>query len=68
MRDRNSSFVVNLLLKLFRATVANADTGSLKSLHTLFDTHLDHVLAKFDEANRMVQNVQIFKFYQKPEF
>ena len=37
-------FTVNLPLKLFCATVANADTGSLKSLHTLFDTDLDHML------------------------
>ena len=33
-----SIFAVNLPLKLFRATVVNTDTGSLKSLHTLFDT------------------------------
>ena len=36
-------------LKRFRATVANADTESLKSLHTLFDTYLDHILAKFNQ-------------------
>ena len=29
-----SIFTVNLPLKLFRGTVANADIGSLKSLHT----------------------------------
>ena len=29
-----SIFAVNLPLKLFPATVANADIGSLKSLHT----------------------------------
>ena len=29
-----SIFAVNLLLKLFRATVAKTDIGSLKSLHT----------------------------------
>ena len=29
-----SIFAVNLPLKLFRATVANADIGSLKSFHT----------------------------------
>ena len=49
----NSFFSENLPLKLFRATVANADTESLKSLHTLFDTYLDHTLAKF-EPNRFV--------------
>ena len=31
-----SIFTVNLPLKLFPATVVNADIGSLKSLHTLF--------------------------------
>ena len=28
--------VVNLPFKLFRATIANVDLGSLKSLHTFF--------------------------------
>ena len=41
-------------LKLFRDTVANADTGSLKSLYTLSDTYLNCMLAKF-EVNYMVQ-------------
>ena len=61
-------------LKLFGATVENADTASLKFLHTLFDTYLDHKLAKF-EPNRMVQNVQNTLYVQnfelfdkKPEF
>ena len=44
--DRKSIFAVNLPLKLFPATV-NADIGSLKSLHTLFDKYLDHMLVKF---------------------
>ena len=61
MPDRKTIFVVTLPLKLFRATIANDDAGSLKSLHTLFDSHLDHILAKF-EPNRMVQNVQNFDF------
>ena len=49
-------------LKLFPATIANADIGSLKSLHTLFDKYLDHMLVKF-EQNRMVQitrNLELF--------
>ena len=37
-------FAVNLKIKLFRATVANSNTGNLKTLHTLFDTYLDHML------------------------
>ena len=48
-----SIYTANLPLKLFGATVANADTASLKFLHTLFDTYKDHMLAKF-EQNRMV--------------
>ena len=38
--DLKSIIVVNLPLKRFCATVANADTGILKSLRTLFDTYL----------------------------
>ena len=48
-----SIFAVNLPLKLSRATVVNANTESLKSLHTLFDTYLDYMLAKF-ESNHTV--------------
>ena len=52
-----SIFAINLPLKLFCATNANADTGSLNSLCTLFDTYLDHMLTIF-EPNLMIQNVQ----------
>ena len=51
-----SIFAENLPLQLFRATIANADTENLKSLHTLFDTYLDHMLAKF-KLNCIVRNV-----------
>ena len=47
------TFALNLPLKHFHATVANAKTGSLKSLHTLYDTCLNHMLAIF-EPMRMV--------------
>ena len=40
-------------LRVFYTTIADADIGSLKSLHTLFDKDLDHMLVKF-EQNRMV--------------
>ena len=50
-------FAVNLPLKLFRVTVAKTDTGSVKTLHTLFDTYLDCMLTEF-EANHIVRNVQ----------
>ena len=57
-----SFFAENLPLQPFRATVGNADTESLKSLHTLFGTYLDHILAKF-EPNRIVQNLQNCEFF-----
>ena len=68
MADRKKKhifFAVKLPLKLFRATLANSDTGiNLKSLQTLFDAYLDHMLTKF-KPNRMVQNVQNFELYNK---
>ena len=48
MPNRKINFALNLPLKLSRATVANADHGRLKSLHTLFGMYLDHILAKFE--------------------
>ena len=48
-----SIFAVNLSLKLFRGTVANSNNERLKSLHTLFNTYLAYILAKF-EPNRIV--------------
>ena len=57
-------FAVNLQLELFRATVANADTGRLKSLHTLFDTYFDHIMAKIG-PNHMVQHVQNYDVFDK---
>ena len=50
---RKAIFAENAPLKFFRATVANDDTESLKSLHTLFDIYLDNMLPKF-EPNRTV--------------
>ena len=43
-----------LLQKLFfrsgiYITIADTDIGSLKSLHTLFDKYLDHILVKFEQ-------------------
>ena len=40
-------------------TITDADIESLKSLRTLFDKYLDHILMKF-EQNRMVRNIQKF--------
>ena len=60
----NSTFAENLHSKLFRATVANADTESLRILHTLFDTYLDHMLAKF-EPNRIARIAQNFELFDR---
>ena len=49
---------------LFYVTIADADIGSLKSMHTLFDKYLDHMLVEF-EQNRMIQSLhttQILSF------
>ena len=37
---------------------------SQKSLHTLFDKHLDHILVK-SEQNRMVRTIQNFELFCK---
>ena len=59
-----STFAVNSPLKL----VANADIGSLKSLHTLFDKYLDHMLVKFKQKC-MVQTTWNFeRFDKKPSY
>ena len=35
--------------RAFYVTIADADIGSLKSLHILFDKYLDHILVKFEQ-------------------
>ena len=62
-----SIFTVNLPLKLSPAAVANADIGSLKSLHTLFAKYLDHMLVKFEQTC-MVQTTQNFELFDKKTF
>ena len=52
-------FAINLELKLFCATVANANIGNLKFLPSLFDTCMDHMPVKF-EQNRVVRKIQNF--------
>ena len=59
-----SMFAVNLPLKLFPATLANANLVSLKSLHTLFDKFLDHMLVKLKQ-NCMVQTTQNLELFDK---
>ena len=68
-----SIFAVNLPLNLFRVTVANADIGSLKSLHTLLKIFctICYMLVKF-EQNRVVQTTRNFEgfffFFDKKPF
>ena len=38
--------------RVFYITIANADIGSLKSLHTLFDKYLDHMLVEFEFCDK----------------
>ena len=60
------NFATNFEIKLFRITVANAKIGNIKSLPTLFDMCLDHMLVKLEE-NRLVRNIQNFElFHKKP--
>ena len=49
--------------RAFYVIIADADIGSLKSLHKLFDKYLDHMLVKF-EQNRVVLN-KILSFFTK---
>ena len=63
--NARSENAVNLPLKFFRTTVANADIGSLKSLHTFLKKKcLYHMLVKF-EQNRMVQTTRNFELFDK---
>ena len=63
-REKKNNFCSKLSLNLFRATIANPDTRSLKSLHTFFDTYLGHMLAKF-EPNRRVRKEQNLELFDK---
>ena len=63
-----SIFAQNLALQLSPATVANVDIGSLKSLHTLFNKYLDHMLvnlnkivwSKLHEILNFLTKIQVF--------
>ena len=48
----------------FYVTNSDADIGSLKSLYTLFDKYLDHMLVKF-EQNRIVLTTQRVVLFDK---
>ena len=51
----------------FYVTIADADIGNLKSLHTLFVKYLEHMLVKF-EQNRMVRTIQNYVLFDKKWF
>ena len=57
-------FAVNLPLKL-HATVANADDGSLKSLHIFLRKCLHHMLVKFDQNRIWSKLHEILSFLTK---
>ena len=62
MPDRKIIFAVNLQLKLFPATVANTDIGSLKSLHdTFLKNCLYHMLVKFEQKSYGSNYAKVFK-------
>ena len=44
--------------------MTDADIGSLKSLHTLFDKYLDYILEKIEQI-RMEQNIQNYELFGK---
>ena len=56
-----SIFASNLPFKLFRATVANANIGSLESLYTFLKKYSYHMLLKFEQS-RMVQLREILSY------
>ena len=64
---RNINFCsINLTLKLFRVTVADADIGSLKSLHTFLDKFLYHMLVTFERKKIIWSKLhEIFSFLTK---
>ena len=65
MPDRKINSCSKFSVKLFRATIANADIRSLKSLHTLFDTYLDHMLVKFLKNIVWSEIYKILRFLKK---
>ena len=46
-------------------TIADADTGNQKSLHTLLDKYLDHYMLVIFEENRVVRTKQILNLLTK---
>ena len=60
----NGKFTAKIDFPIGYFTFSDADIGSLKSLHTLFDKYLDHMLVEF-EQNRMARTIQNFELFDK---
>ena len=65
MSDRKIKFAVNLPLKLFSATDANANIGSLKSLHTFLRKCLYYMLVKFEQTRMVQTKLNLMSFFDK---
>ena len=68
-REQERVLTANLLQNWFsdrvcNVTITDADSRSLKSLHTLFDKYFDPVLVKFEQY-RMVWTIQNFELFDK---
>ena len=59
-----TNLLQKLIFRVFYVTIADADIGSLKSLHTLFDKYLDHMQLKFEQYH-MVWTIQNFVLSDK---
>ena len=55
---------IDFPIRAFYVTIADADIGSLNSLHTLSDKYLDQMLVKF-ERNCIVRTIQNFVLFDK---
>ena len=54
MKGFNGKFTTRICDRAFYVTITDADNGRQKSLHTLFDKYLNHMLVTF-EQNRMAR-------------
>ena len=63
-KNFNGKFTTNIDFPIghFYVIIADAEIGSRKSLHILFDKYLVHMLVKFKQ-NRMVRTIQGFQLF-----
>ena len=50
--------------RAFYVTITDTDMKNLKSLHTLFDKYVDHILVKFEQYPK-AWNIQNFDLFDK---